>query len=53
MSEWDYEKFDNDIQKIVHIAKRMYQNLNNRKESGRNTDPSIQTKHSVDSIIVL
>ncbi len=53
MSEWDYEKFDKDIQKMVHIAKRMYKNFNSRREKGRSTDPSIQTEHSVDSIIVL
>ncbi len=53
MSEWDYEKFHKDIQKMVHIAKRMYQNFNNKKERSGDTDPSIQMENRVDSIIVL
>ena len=53
MSEIDYEKFNEDIRRMVHIAKKMYQNYNNRREKGESTDPSIQMEHSIDSIIVL
>ncbi len=56
MSEVNYEKFEKDIRKTVHIAKIMYRKLNSKKnerEDDTSNGSSIPSNRVIDSIIML